>query len=176
MEKDQKEINKKIKKWLKIVIFLGLGIFLASLIFNRYFIESIFMNTRVKLFQRGIEKREQKYREDTFGGKTPQETYGMFLNALKKKDIELASKYFVLEKQKEYREAMEEIYKKEKWELMMEDLLQKNLVWRKVGETIVVLEIFNDQNNFLTQIGFLLPVKTFNNDVPLSSIWKIYSF
>lgn len=38
------------------------------------------------------------YREDTYGGKTPEETWGMFLDALKKGDVELASKYVVPEK------------------------------------------------------------------------------
>ncbi len=33
---------------------------------------------------------------DTYGGKTPEETLGMFIDALKKGDVELASKYFVL--------------------------------------------------------------------------------
>jgi len=33
---------------------------------------------------------------DTYGGKTPQETLDMFIDVLKKGDIELASKYFLL--------------------------------------------------------------------------------
>ena len=39
------------------------------------------------------------YRTDTYGGKTPEETWAMFLDALKKKDVELASKYFEVDKQ-----------------------------------------------------------------------------
>jgi HEAT repeat protein len=35
--------------------------------------------------------------EDTYGGKTPEETLQMFIEALKKEDIELASRYFMLE-------------------------------------------------------------------------------
>ncbi|MGC8776298.1 MAG: hypothetical protein ACP5QN_03245 [Minisyncoccia bacterium] len=34
--------------------------------------------------------------EDTYGGKTPEETLKLFIDALKKEDLELASKYFVL--------------------------------------------------------------------------------
>jgi len=34
--------------------------------------------------------------EDTYGGKTPEETLNLFIEALKKEDLELASKYFVL--------------------------------------------------------------------------------
>ena len=39
--------------------------------------------------------------QDTFGGETPEETLAMFIEALKAGDMELASKYFVLEKQGE---------------------------------------------------------------------------
>jgi len=35
--------------------------------------------------------------QDTYGGKTPQETLDMFINALEKGDIELAAKYFALD-------------------------------------------------------------------------------
>jgi len=39
---------------------------------------------------------EEAYKNDTYGGKTPEETFDMFLDALKKGDIELASKYYEL--------------------------------------------------------------------------------
>jgi len=35
--------------------------------------------------------------EDTYGGKTPQETLDMFIDALERGDIDLASKYFALD-------------------------------------------------------------------------------
>ena len=40
---------------------------------------------------------ERQYREDTYGGKAPEETLQLFIDALKSGDIELASKYFVVE-------------------------------------------------------------------------------
>lgn len=39
---------------------------------------------------------EQMYKNDTIGGKTPEETFDMFLDALKKGNIDLASKYYEL--------------------------------------------------------------------------------
>src|SRR3990167_4021988 len=46
------------------------------------------------------QKVEKAYVEamtaDTYGGKTPQETLDLFVDALKKGDVELASKYFAL--------------------------------------------------------------------------------
>ena len=58
-----------------------------------------------KYFKYDLEKvyqeEEQKYiaamTADTYGGKTPQETLDMFVDALRKEDIELASKYFMLD-------------------------------------------------------------------------------
>ena len=44
------------------------------------------------------ERLERPYRQDKYGGKTPEETFDMFLDALRKEDIDLASKYFVLNK------------------------------------------------------------------------------
>ena len=40
---------------------------------------------------------EKQYAEDTYGGKTPEETLQLFIDALKAGDIDLASKYFVVE-------------------------------------------------------------------------------
>jgi len=42
-----------------------------------------------------------KYKADTYGGKTPEETWKMFVDALKAGDTDLAAKYFIVEKQKE---------------------------------------------------------------------------
>jgi hypothetical protein len=52
-----------------------------------------------KEIEQYVSNVERLYREDTYGGKTPQETFDMFRNALKAGDIELAAKYFVPELQ-----------------------------------------------------------------------------
>ena len=50
---------------------------------------------------RNYKALEQRYieamTEDTYGGKTPQETLNLFIVALKAGDVELASKYFMLD-------------------------------------------------------------------------------
>lgn len=43
------------------------------------------------------EKLEEAMRNDTYGGKTPQETLDLFIEVLRKEDIELAFKYFAIE-------------------------------------------------------------------------------
>ena len=40
---------------------------------------------------------------DTYGGKTPQETLQMYISAVEKGDYELASKYFIGDKQEEWK-------------------------------------------------------------------------
>jgi len=42
----------------------------------------------------------EQFKNDTVGGKTPEETLKMFVAALKKGDVELASQYFSLDKKK----------------------------------------------------------------------------
>lgn len=49
-----------------------------------------------------MEAGRKPYKDDTYGGKTPEETWALFLDALKKGDVDLASKYFVVEKQSEW--------------------------------------------------------------------------
>lgn len=45
---------------------------------------------------------EEQLRNDKYGGKTPEETFDMFIAALEKGDVELASKYFVIQKQENW--------------------------------------------------------------------------
>ena len=55
---------------------------------------------------------EEQLRNDRYGGKTPEETFDMFIAALEKEDIELASKYFVIQKQEQWGKTLKEYYSK----------------------------------------------------------------
>src|SRR3989344_7855008 len=63
-----------------------------------------------------VEKGEKAYIDamtaDTYGGKTPQETLDLFVAALRAGDVDLASKYFLLD----------DGLKREKWEEYLENL------------------------------------------------------
>jgi len=48
-----------------------------------------------------------EYKKDTYGSTTPEGTLSLFIDALKKGDADLASKYFIPEKQPEYKKAVE---------------------------------------------------------------------
>ena len=61
-------------------------------------------------FEQGVrqaaDEADKPYREDTYGGKTPKETLELLITALEKNDFDLASKYFVLSKQEEWRKTL----------------------------------------------------------------------
>jgi hypothetical protein len=52
-----------------------------------------------------LEKAEKQFvelqKQDTIGGKTPKETLELFIKAVEERNYELASKYFVIERQEE---------------------------------------------------------------------------
>ena len=52
-------------------------------------------------FEREVAGLQEQYANDIYGGDTPEETLELFIQALESGDVELASKYFVVEKQEE---------------------------------------------------------------------------
>lgn len=52
-------------------------------------------------YERTMTSLQKQYANDTYGGDTPEETLELFIQALEEGDIELASKYFMIEKQEE---------------------------------------------------------------------------
>src|SRR3989344_4079216 len=48
-----------------------------------------------------FEDIQEEYRNDTYGGATPEETLQLFIAALEAEDIELASKYFLPDEREE---------------------------------------------------------------------------
>ena len=91
------------KSYLKhIVGLLGLIVLAGGSFFvwNGYFSEGAKYSRQVEENTNKYIEWEKNYTkamtEDVYGGKTPQETLDMFIDALKKEDVELASKYFML--------------------------------------------------------------------------------
>jgi len=93
----------RTKYWKFVVAFLVIIIIAAGgfFVWNRYFSSSAQLNRQTQEnYQKYLDwqaKYEKAMREDTFGGKTPEETLQMFIDALKKGDVDLASKYFMLD-------------------------------------------------------------------------------
>ena len=67
------------------------------------------MKNEAANFEKEIADKKAKIAADTYGGKTPQETLDMFISAVEKGDYELASKYFVLERQIEWKDNLMEV-------------------------------------------------------------------
>ncbi len=68
-------------------------------------VQDYFEERKVEKYLENQENRsaelKEMYKNDTYGGDIPEETLELFVEALKNNDLELASKYFVAEKQDE---------------------------------------------------------------------------
>jgi len=91
------------KYWKFVAGFLGIIVIVAGgfFVWERYFSPQAKINRETqKNYEKYLEwerNYEKAMKEDTYGGKTPEETLKMFIEALKNEDVELASKYFMLD-------------------------------------------------------------------------------
>ncbi len=96
-------VPKKSKYWKFAAGFLAIIILFAGgyFVWDKYLSpEAISNRETAKNYQKYLDWQknfEEAMKKDTYGGKTPEETLKMFIDALKKDDVELASKYFMLE-------------------------------------------------------------------------------
>ena len=105
-----------------------------------------------------LKKVEKMYAEDPYGGETPEETLRLFVDALKKEDTELAAKYFVLDKQEQWREDLARLQERNLLGEMVKDLERvergkdidsKNarfIVSNKNKEVITIINISENTN------------------------------
>lgn len=112
---------------------------------------------------------EDAYRNDTYGGKTPQETLNMFIDALRKGDIDLASKYFALDNNL----SREQGFKR------LSELAAKNLIVSMVSD---LTRARPDIKNNLYPDNFKFVIYTTDGQIgadiemnlnPISKVWKI---
>ncbi|MBU4421980.1 hypothetical protein L6259_03450 [Candidatus Parcubacteria bacterium] len=85
---------KKFKKIILLVLIFIAGFGIGNAV--KYYLDMWRADMSVQTFLNAI---EAPYKNDNYGGATPEETFDMYLTALKKGDLELASKYFVIGKQ-----------------------------------------------------------------------------
>lgn len=92
--------------------------------------------------QKEAEQIKKEYREDPYGGETPEETLTLFIDALKKGDTDLAAKYFVLEKQEEWRADLSQIKEKGLLDEMIRDLenIKEDKIEGEIARYFVVAE------------------------------------
>lgn len=170
----------KSRYFVVFIVFLILVLVLTCLLwyFNPEIQQARQYKKDIKVLTKKIQKSEEKLTADTYGGETPEETYQMFLEALKNQDIELASKYFIIDRQKEYKELLTKIQNSEQWDEMMKDLLSpKNQKGKLEDKNTYVIEIINDQNVSVTTIVLKIPQSNIGTEKKLlSNIWKIVEF
>ena len=65
---------------------------------------------------------EEAYKNDAYGGSTPEETLQLFIDALKKGDTELAVRYFLISEQDKWRENLNKIKGTGQLDAMISDL------------------------------------------------------
>lgn len=68
---------------------------------------------------------ENAYKNDPYGGETPEETLALFIEALKKGDADLASKYFLPEKRRKILEDITVGMEKGSIKLLLNDLIRE---------------------------------------------------
>jgi len=121
-------------------------------------------------FEQAMKEYNKTLEEDTYGGKTPQETLVMFISALEKGDIDLAAKYFALDENLS-RKQWEDGLKKAKEEGRIEEIVSllkraKDLP-RESNPQTYQFAIF-DKNGMVSHTIYM----TFNQH---SGVWKIES-
>ena len=85
--------KKQIKIVLLIIVAITFSVWLFGFILLKY--ENF---KEIQSQKEKIEQMEKTIKNDTYGGKTPEETLQMFIDAVEAGDYELASKYFTVEK------------------------------------------------------------------------------
>jgi hypothetical protein len=134
--------------------------------------------------KRAYEKMNEPYYNDTYGGKTPEETYDLFIDALKKGDVELASKYFVVEKQDDWLETLRKFEETGELTGLINELEYGKTVWKKVDtnkDDVVSFQYDTTLNkdSVIEYEGQKLefPADTYTNSTEFqkypSGVWKI---
>jgi len=109
---------------------------------------------------------EKLYRQDKDGGKTPEETMALFLDALRRGDTDQASKYFILDKQDQWREDLAKIKADGYLDEMVEDVGKATLVEKNEAEATYYMKSFDESGKELSTPIIL----NFNQK---SGVWKI---
>lgn len=139
---------KKLLRFIFIPIFILLIFYLGV---------EIGFRTKYKIeqwkFDKAVKRLNQAFldilRKDTYGGKTPEETYNLYLNALKNGDIELASRYYWWDKQEKEKQRLEKLKKEGKLEEYVNSLpdwseMKEEEYWNPKGRRYSWIEILEE--------------------------------
>lgn len=113
--------------------------------------------------ERDLKELERQYAEDTYGGTTPEETLDLFIKALESGDIELASKYFVVEEKKKWLANIKAVENNGNINLMVQDLKRAEKSRQEKDDAIFVITNIDKVVSTLISLG----------RSPTNGIWKI---
>jgi hypothetical protein len=131
-------------------------------------------------------------KDDKYGGKTPEETYNMFIGALKSGDVEIASKYFYWEKQVDEQSRLQKmedegklgdyINNLPKWGDLRETNNynvegEKKYMWMGISTESIIAKLPKGDGTYFEEI---IPPGEYISEIIFqlnkqANIWKIYS-
>lgn len=146
-----------------LIVLVALGI-LAGVRYLRYQNDPAYQNEQAAYEYVEQEKKLiQQMKDDPYGGETPEETLRLFIDALKKGDTDLASKYFVVGEREKWRRELIDIKERNVLKFMVEDLLSGEMDKKYPNEAFFT--VVNEKNEVTTQM--ILKRTLLNNK------WKI---
>ncbi len=150
------------KFWLVVFFVLaGAGLYLM-LVYNPFDPEARALRRQEKL----VKEMEEKYRNDTYGGSTPEETLQLFIDALKKGDTDLAARYFIIDKQEEWRADLSKIAERNLLGEMVRDL-ERTERGNDISDSNARFVITNSDREVITVINVARSI---------NGKWKIVDF
>jgi len=163
----------KFKIIVLLFFFFALGTFLGGTVkyFNIRWVADRNINEYLSFF-------EPQNIDDNYGGSTPEETFDMYLDALRKGDLELASKYYTVDKWDKRLEVLKNTdinsYIKE-----LEGIMLNWISYNSIGN--ISTFIYKEKIDKDTNIDFLgtnidLPAGEYTRKIEfekINNIWKI---
>ena len=173
-EKPKRKYWKFVGGFLIIILLVAGGFF----VWEKYFSPQAKINRETqKNYQKYLDwekNYEKAMKEDTYGGKTPEETLKMFIEALKNEDIELASKYFALNTN----EKSEYYLTRNEWEEGLRKIKEEGKLKEVISQLAETKLTFKDEDGALFkkydskgEVEVLVEIKLNK----YSSVWKIES-
>lgn len=167
--------TKKPRSWR--IVFIAVGVLILVVLL--FFIYLVFFSPDARRdFEaqknynqaiKAINTYEEAMQNDTYGGKTPQETLNLFIDALEKEDIELASKYFILRNDGspdvQWLEGLKRVKGENKIESIVSDLKRAKITEGNTNLETAWFSIFDNTGEIIKEI-----LLKFNK---YSGIWKI---
>ncbi len=167
-----------------LFLVLVAGIVLWLLLNGGSFVSDLQDKWEAQRLQREWEK---PYRQDKYGGKTPEETYDMFLKALREGDTVLASKYFVIDEQEKWEKTLALYEDQEVMSAFAKELEEVKKIWKRSENStdrVISFTYLNIVKSDKTvEFGgqkIMIPAGNYTNETEFelntyTNIWKISS-